>query len=33
MCATYRNVDSVGVDFILKLRLLVICFASNLEKK
>lgn len=29
----YRDIDSVRVDFILNLRLLVICFTSQLHKK
>lgn len=28
---TYRDVDSIGVDFILKLRFLVICLMSKLK--
>ena len=30
---SYRDIDSVGVDFILKMRLLVIGFTSKLQKK
>ncbi len=29
--ATYRDVDSIGVDFILKLRFLVVCLTSKLN--
>ena len=28
---TYRDVDSIGVDFILKLRFLVVCLMSKLK--
>ena len=28
---TYRDVDSIGIDFILKLRFLIVCLVSKLK--